>query len=249
MRRGTVVFLLFIVLLGAGAWFVDFGFGRSPSLTIGSYHNDLTVKQGLDLQGGIELVMQAHCPQDKPNCDRSQYMTALINNVQQRVAKGLAVNDAVVREENNYRILIDLPGLTSDQQAINLIGKTGQMNIIDTGGNPLTVGTSVANQTCTTTCSANQYKIVFTGSQLDSNQISAGIDSQTGQPIVTFAFAGNAKGAFGTYTRNNVGKYLTITLDDTVIESATIQSEIDGTGQITGLQSTTDAQSLATQLK
>jgi preprotein translocase subunit SecD len=249
MRRGTVVFLLFIVLLGAGAWFVDFGFGRSPSLTIGSYHNDLTVKQGLDLQGGIELVMQAQCPQDKPNCDRSQYMTALINNVQQRVAKGLAVNDAVVREENNFRILIDLPGLTSDQQAINLIGKTGQMNIIDTAGQYVAPNTSVAGQTCTNKCATGQYQIVFTGSQLDSNQINAGLDPQTGQPIVTFAFAGNAKSQFGTYTRNHIGQYLTVTLDNTVIESATIQSEIDTNGQITGLPNIATAQTLATQLK
>ena len=249
LPKRTVVFLLFIILLGAGAWFVDFGFGRSPSINIGDYHNNLTVKQGLDLKGGIELVMQAGCPSDKPKCDPSQYMSALINNVQQRVAKGLAVNDAVVRQEGGNRILIDLPGLTSDEQAIKLIGQTGQMNIIDTGGNFVAPGTSVAGQTCTTTCASGQYKIVFTGSQLDSNQISAGIDSQTGQPIVTFAFAGNAKGQFGTYTRNNIGQYLTITLDDSVIESATIQSEIDGNGQITGIPTTQAAQDLATQLK
>ena len=249
MRRGTVVFLLFIMLLGAGAWFVDFGFGRSPSITIGDYHNDLTVKQGLDLQGGIQLVMQAQCPQDKPNCDRSTYMSALINNVQQRVAKGLAVNDAVVRQESGFRILIELPGLKDDQQAINLIGKTGEMNIIDTGGNFIPTGTDVTGQTCTTKCATGQYKIVFSGAQLDSNQISAGVDSQTGKPIVTFAFAGDAKSKFGDYTRTHIGQYLTIILDNKVIESATIQSEIDGNGQITGIPDITTAQDLATQLK
>ncbi len=250
MRRGTILFLLFIVLLGFGAFWVDFGlFGKSPSINIGGYKNSLTVNQGLDLKGGIQLVEQASCPQDKPNCDFAQYMPNVLDNVNRRIAGGLAVNDAVVRQEGNNRILIELPGLTDDQQAIQLIGKTGQMNIIDTGGQFLATGTNVTGQTCTTNCHSGQYKIVFTGAQLDPGSISAGLDQQTGQPIVTFAFSGNNKAAFGTYTRNNIGKYLTVTLDNKVIESATIQSEIDTNGQITGLPSIGDAQTLASYLK
>jgi preprotein translocase subunit SecD len=42
---------------------------------------------------------------------------------------------------------------------------------------------------------------------------------------------------------------LTIALDGQVIESATIQSEIDGQGQITGLGSLDAAHTLAAQLK
>lgn len=250
MRRGTIVFLLFIVLLGFGAFWVDFGlFGKAPSINIGGYHNALTVNQGLDLQGGIQLVEQASCPQGKPNCDFSQYMPAVLDNVNRRISGGLAVNDAVVRQEGNNRILIELPGLKDDQQAIQLLGQTGQMNIIDTGGNFLANGTDVTNQTCTTNCQSGQYKIVFTGAQLNPGAISAGLDQQTSQPIVTFSFAGNAKSAFGTYTRDNIGKYLTITLDNKVIESATIQSEIDSNGQITGIPTIQDAQSLASLLK
>ena len=250
MRRGTIVFLLFIVLLGFGAFWVDFGlFGKSPSINIGGYQNPLTVNQGLDLKGGIQLVEEASCPQGKPNCDYSQYMPAVLDNVNRRIAGGLAVNDAVVRQEGNNRILIELPGLKDDQQAIQLLGQTGQMNIIDTGGQFLQTGTNVTGQTCTTTCAANQYKIVFTGAQLDPSSISAGLDQQTSQPIVTFSFAGNTKAAFGTYTRNNIGKYLTVTLDNKVIESATIQSEIDSNGQITGIPTVQAAQNLASLLK
>ncbi|HEX6122023.1 MAG TPA: hypothetical protein VFY89_02630, partial [Ktedonobacterales bacterium] len=43
--------------------------------------------------------------------------------------------------------------------------------------------------------------------------------------------------------------FLTITLDGVVIESATIQSEIDGPGEITGFASLAQAQNLATLIR
>ena len=234
----TFAFLFFIVLLGAGAVFVDLP--KTPGIHIGGYNNALELKQGLDLKGGIQLVMQARCPDSQPKCDVNKYMSAVIDNVNRRVSQGLGLNDATVREENGGRILIQLPGLKDDQQARALLGKTGQMNIIDTGAQQVPVGTTVQ---------PGQYKVVFTGAQLDVNAISATLDPQSNAPIVGFAFAGAAKSAFATYTRDHVGQFLTITLDGQVIESATINSEIDGQGQISGIGTITQAQDLATVLR
>jgi preprotein translocase subunit SecD len=237
----TFAFLLFILLLGAGAFYVDaVDLFHWPHVNFAGYKNDLQVKEGLDLKGGIQLIMQAGCPSDKPNCNVASYMGAVINNVNRRVSGGLGLNDAIVRQEGNNRVLIELPGLNNDQQAIALLGQTGQMNIIDSQGQQLQVGTVVT---------PGQYKVVFTGAQLNVNSISAGLDPQTNKPVVLFAFTGPAKSAFATYTRNNVGQYLTITLDNQVIESAVIQSEIDGQGQITGLPNIDDATNLSTLLK
>lgn len=253
MRRRTINFLLFILLLGVGAFFVDFGFGTKPSIDIGGYKNSLDVRQGLDLQGGIQLILQPSCPSDQPHCDINGAMSAVISNVQQRIAGGLAVNDATVREQSSGGtplILIQLPGLKDDQQALSLLGTTGQMNIIDTGSTQVPVGQAVtvcpAN---VTTCPSGSYHVVFRGQQLNTGSIAAGLDSQTNLPIVTFAFNGGARSSFATYTRTHVGQFLTITLDNSVIESATIQSEIDGNGQITGIPSITQAQSLASYLR
>ncbi len=253
MRQRTLLFLFFILLLGVGAYYVDFGFGKQPSIDIGGYKNSLVVNQGLDLKGGVQLVMEASCPQAKPNCDYSQYMSSVVDNINRRIAGGLAVNDAVVRLEGTgssaNRVLIELPGLTDVKRAESLLGTTGQMNIIDTGAQQLQIGTSAppcpAN---VTTCPTGTYKVVFTGSQLDASQVSATLD-QNNQPVVLFAFTGNAKGEFGKYTGSHVGQYLTITLDNNVIESAVIQSEIDGQGQISGIPTIEQAQNLASLLK
>jgi preprotein translocase subunit SecD len=242
--------LAFIALLALGTFWVDIGWGgKKSTINFAGYTNTLTVGQGLDLTGGIQLTLQATCPQDKQNCDIPSKMSATIDNVNRRVSQGLGLNDAVVRQQGSDRITIELPGLKDDQQALALLGNTGQMYVIDTGSQQLQQGQDVTGQTCTVTCQSGQFKIVFRGDELDPNSIAAQIDQQGGGPIVTFAFSGDARSRFGTYTRENIGKYLTIILDNKVIESATIQSEIDGNGQITGLQNIDAAQTLASFLK
>jgi preprotein translocase subunit SecD len=239
-RSNTLLFLLLIVLLAGGAFYIDFqSLFHWPSINFAGYQNNLEVRQGLDLQGGIQFVFRASCPQAHPNCDKTAVMPQVVDNINRRITQGLAVGEPSVRSSGD-RVLVELPGFTNAAQASALLGKTGEMNIIDTGSQALQVGATVT---------PGQYPVRFTGAQLDTNQISAGLDSQSGKPIVTFAFTGPAKAAFGQYTGKNIGNFLTITLDNTVIESATIQSEIDSTGQITGIGNSADAQNLAALLK
>jgi preprotein translocase subunit SecD len=257
MRRGTRapwIFLLFVVLLGFGAVYVDLAntplWPSNKGINLFGYKNSLQVQEGLDLQGGIQFLLQASCPTSHPNCN-NQYiqnnLDAVVNNLNQRISQGLGVTEAVIRTEGGNRISVELPGLQDDQQAKALLGQTGQMNIVDTQGTQLSIGQQVTP--CTTTCASGQYKVVFTGSQLDPTSIQAQLSPNNNAPIVTFTFAGGAKALFATYTRNNVGKYLTITLDNKVIESATINSEIDGNGEITGFPDVATAQNLASLLR
>ena len=240
MRRGkTLLFLLVILLLGGGAFYVDFQSAfHWPTIDIAGYKNNLELRQGLDLKGGVQFVFEANCPKAQPKCDIPSVMPQVVDNINRRIAQGLAVSEASVRASNN-RILIELPGFTNAAQASALLGQTGEMNIIDTGSTQVPEGTTVT---------PGQYPIRFTGAQLDGNQIAAGLD-QSGQPIVSFAFKGKAKADFANYTAKNIGNFLTITLDNKVINSAVIRSEIDGPGQISGIGNITAAQNLAALLK
>lgn len=241
MRRGnTLLFLLVILLLGGGAFYVDLqSLFHWPAIDFAGYKNTLEVRQGLDLKGGVQFVFEASCPQAHPNCDKNSVMPQVVDNINRRISQGLAVSEASVRSSGN-RVLVELPGFTNAAQASALLGQTGEMNIIDTGTTQLPEGSPVT---------PGQYPVKFTGAELDTNQISAGLNSQDNSPIVTFAFTGKAKADFATYTAKNIGRFLTITLDNKVINSATIQSEIDGPGQITGLGSIDRAQNLAALLK
>ena len=207
--------------------------------------NDLKLKQGLDLQGGIQFLLQVSCPSNQPNCDIKSLIDPTINNLDKRISGGLGVSEAVVTYQKDYTsgkyfISVELPGLKNDQQALALIGQTGKLEIIDTGSTPLSVGTVVTE---------GQYPVKFTGANLDVNAISVSFN-QANQPQIDFAMQGQAKADFATYTASHIGQYLTITLDNSVIESATINSQITGAGEISGGSLTlANAQNIAALLR
>jgi preprotein translocase subunit SecD len=255
MRRGTLFFFALIVVLVFGAIYVDLAntpfWPSNKGINFLGYQNSLQVQEGLDLKGGIQFVLQASCPNSNPHCN-SQYITnnldAVVNNLQQRINGGLGINDPVIRTEGGNKILVQLPGLQNDQQARNLIGTTGQMDVVGTPSAIASTATVTPAGKGQYSIDGQNYPVVFTGSDLDPNSISATLD-QTNQPIVQFTLVGKARTTFATYTRQNTGQYLTTVLDNQVINSAQIQSEIDGNGEIQGLGSIAAAQSLASYLK
>ncbi|HEY7349179.1 MAG TPA: protein translocase subunit SecD [Ktedonobacterales bacterium] len=241
MRRSTLLLLLFILLLAAGAAYVDAP--NNGGIHLGAYNNDLQVREGLDLQGGVQVLLEASCslPPNQCNAETKKLMPDVRDNIERRVNGGLGVSEPVIRLQGDYRISVELPGLKNEQDAVALLGQTGKLEIIDTGPNRLTEGTVVKE---------GQYPVVFTGDQLDPNSINANIDSQTGKPQILFQFKGSAQSAFANYTQSHVQQYLTITLDGKVIESAVIQTQITGQGQISGGNMTLDqAQATAALLR
>jgi hypothetical protein len=209
-----------------------------------------TFQQRWSQLGGIELVLTVAA------APGSQAISADIRTIERRLATRMNSSDmhVFVESPNNHLtnvIVVEIAGHTANEASIaSLVDSTGQLDIIDTGSNVLSIVTDVTEQTCTSTCAPGQYKVVFTGDELDPNSIQATRDAQTSQPAVQFEFQGSAQSAFATYTQNNIGNYLTITLDNKVIESATIESQITGIGEISGGNITTaEAENLATLLK
>ncbi|MGO8948608.1 MAG: SecDF P1 head subdomain-containing protein [Ktedonobacterales bacterium] len=210
-----------------------------------------TFQQRLSELGGTQLVLAAAA------APGSQAISADILTIERRLATQINSSDMYVFADspNNHLtnvIVVEIAGHTANAASIaSLVGSTGHLDIIDTGSTLLTLSTDVTGETCTSTCAPGQYKIVFTGDEFDPNSIQAISDPPTNQPAVQFEFRGAAQSAFATYTQNNIGNYLTITLDNKVIECATIESQISGLGQISGGNFTTlaQAQNLATLLK
>ena len=61
MRRGTLLLLLFIVLLAVGAAYVDFWphvDSGSTSKPLYGINNPFIFKEGLDLQGGVSVLLK-----------------------------------------------------------------------------------------------------------------------------------------------------------------------------------------------
>jgi preprotein translocase subunit SecD len=227
MRRSTLLLLLLILLLAAGAAYVDAP--NNGGIHIGGYNNDLTVREGLDLRGGVQVLLQASCDVPTRHCSQEDLnaMPDVRDAIERRVNGGLGVSEPVIQLQGTPadRISVELPGLKNEQEAVALLGQTGKLEIIDTGSQGLPVGTVVQ---------PGQYPVRFTGDQLDPSSITATINPQNGQPMITFQFKGQAQTDFANYTQSHVQQYLTITLDNKVIESAVIQTQITGQGEISG---------------
>ncbi len=193
-----------------------------------------SLKLGLDLQGGVHMVFEAQdTPEIKVTGDTLNRVQAIIDS---RVNQ-LGITEPVIQREGERRILVELPGYQQDpQSAIDLIGKTALLEFKDTGTKYVEEGTKLTNA-----------PTILTGGDLKDAKV--GYD-QFGKPVVDVEF--NSKGAkvFAEFTRNNIGKYLAITLDGVVISCPVIRSEIpDGKGQIEGNFTLASATQLAALLR
>ena len=83
---------------------------------------------GLDLQGGLEVTLQAVPPRDreltKEDLDRS------VSIMRSRVDK-LGVAEPEIRTQGDDQISIQLPGIKDPAAAASIIGKTAQLELFD----------------------------------------------------------------------------------------------------------------------
>lgn len=81
---------------------------------------------GLDLQGGAHLIYQAKTD-NVPDKDRADAVEGVRDVIERRVRGGLGVAEPLVqttRVGNDYRIIVELPGVTDVNEAIKMIGET-----------------------------------------------------------------------------------------------------------------------------
>jgi preprotein translocase subunit SecD len=249
MRRGTLALLLFIILLGVCAIYIDWP--NTPGINIPALgiSNSLQPKLGLDLQGGVSALLVPDGNFDVKTLNDA--MPAVRDNIEQRVNGGLGVSEPSIRiitTNGQPAISVELPGFTGNQtEAVNSLLKTGNLEFWSTGPSPAAIGSAF---------DPSQYaqynpggKPQFTGADLDSSQVYVSQD-QAGRPQISFAMQqGDATSRFGKFTGSNIGQYLTVTLDKQVIESAVIQNAITGPGVITGNFTTNQATQIVTVLK
>ncbi len=79
---------------------------------------------GLDLKGGAHIVLQAKGTDENPlNNDSIERLLAVLRN---RVDQ-YGVSEPLIQREGHDRVIVDLPGVENPEQALELIGKTAQL--------------------------------------------------------------------------------------------------------------------------
>ncbi len=131
IRKKVWLSFLGIIVLAVLAGIVDWPKGPNIDFTINGkkIFRELKVHLGLDLQGGTQLVYQA----DLKNVEKSEYENAMsgVRDVIERRVNGLGVSEPVVQTnkvDNNWRVLVELPGVTDINEAVKSIGETPSLD-------------------------------------------------------------------------------------------------------------------------
>ncbi|CAA7601691.1 Protein translocase subunit SecD [secD] [Acididesulfobacillus acetoxydans] len=206
MRRRNILKLIVLVLAVAAA----------VALSIPKLSNPTSgIPLGLDLRGGVHLVLQAQPgangkPITKDDMDKAKAIIA------KRVNE-LGVSEPVVQADyQKDRIIVDLAGIKDPNKAVEVLKTTAQLTIRDPKG-----------------------KILMQGDELKDAQASQ--DPSQGYVVnLTFTPAGAQK--FAAITKEYLGQRIGIYLDNRVLTDPKVNVVIpNGQAEITGYSTLQDA--------
>lgn len=270
MKQRDIALLIGVIILALIAIWVDLPNNPGIHIHLGPINidKDIKVHQGLDLQGGMQVLLEADLPEGQEvDPGAMEAATVIVKN---RV-DALGVAEPLVQSQGERRIIVELPGVKDPELAIATIRETGLLEFVDAGSTflppdtvvttdfggavaPSEEVTSTAEITGTTAVTPTVsptpervYHTVMTGRELDT--VNVALD-QYGKPEIQFTLKPTGAATFGEFTSKNVGKFLCIVLDKRVISCPRIQTAItEGRARITGDFTLEEARSLAIQLR
>lgn len=236
-RRRLFTIVGFITALTLFAIYIDLP--NTPGLPFALGNRDLReleLKRGLDLQGGLHVVLQADVPDGEELSAGA--MEAVKSIIENRI-NALGVSEPIIQLEGDKRIIVALPGVNDPDEAIRLFKETGRLEFIGSGATPLAEGSVIRSDD-------PGLELVVTGAGLSNAQV--GFD-QIGNAEIQFQLKNEAGALFAKHTGNNIGNYLSIVLDGRVIQTAIIRAQISTSGSISGSLTPVEARNVAIQLR
>ncbi len=198
---------------------------------VGLKNAKLSVKQGLDLQGGAQLVFQADLSKT-PSAQRQTAVESLITVISKRANFG-GTSEVIVQRQGSDKVSVSLPGVKDVNEAIDRIGKTANLEFLEVN--------SQTNQTAATG---------IDGKDVDS--ATADYDPQRSQPVVRLKLkGGDATKRFGDLTTklSQNGNYLLTMLDgQPTFGPAKTEPITDGTAILSGNLDVKEAKKIAEEI-
>jgi len=217
MKRGNIIKLLITVILVIAVVFLSVEPLSNP---------ESGIPLGLDLRGGVHLVLQAEPGKDSSTITNDD-MDKARAIIEQRV-NALGVSEPYIQVDyQKKRIIVELAGIDNPDEAVELLKTTAKLTFRDSEGN-----------------------ILLDGSKLKDAR--AAVDNSSGRPnyVVHITFTPEGANEFAKITTDMLGKNLAIYLDEQMIQNPVVRSPIvNGQGQIEGYSSLEEAANYAMLLR
>ena len=180
-----------------------------------------SIRQGLDLQGGTHVVLEA---EDTPEAPVNHDAMERVLHIMEKRVNELGLTEPMIQRQGERRIIIELPGIKDPDKAIAVIGKTAMLEFKDEEGNTVLTGTDLKDAK----------------EQTD----------QQNQHLVSLDFSDEGGKKFAELTTKNVGRRIAILLDGEVLTAPNVKEPITGgKAVITGQRSLEEAHNLAILLR
>lgn len=212
------------------------------------FSNNLEIKKGLDIQGGIRVVLEASMS-EIPAERREEAMKSAKEVVERRVDLfGVTEpNIQTSKSGNSWRVVVELPGVTDTEQALSLIGETAQLDFRKPVYQDVAETSPEQGESELSEQLIGFERTDLTGSSLKNAEVT--FNQQTGEAQVAIEFDEEGAELFEQLTGELVGEPLAIFLDDQPISAPRVQEKItQGKAVISGQFSLDEAQKLAIQL-
>ena len=207
VRKVLSVVIIAVVILG---WCASI-FGMGPVKKIKD-----TLNYGLDINGGVFVVMQADTKGMSPS--KTKTVMEQTREVINKRVNAMGISEATVSIEGTNRLRIEMPGVKDADTAIKRIGKTAKLKFTLADGTEVLSGSDVKNA-------------------------AAAVDSQNGGYKITMKFTGAGQSKFAQATERAASGNLNATveergqkvdptaivikLDDDILTAPTVREKID----------------------
>ncbi len=213
--RGAAILVVIALILAGLAYYA------SIILSSTGIGEDMSIKLGLDLAGGVSITYQV----DDEN-PTSEQISDTVYKLQRRI-EGYST-EAVVYREGEDRITVEIPGVTDANEILEDLGKPGSLEFQTPEGETFMTGDMVAD------AQAASYQ-----NEMKNNEF-----------VVELTLTDEGAAAFSEMTSANVGKNLPIVYDDQVISNPVVDEPITGgNAQISGMESHEAAERLASNIR
>jgi preprotein translocase subunit SecD len=173
LRSILIVFVVILVIL------IDFPILSNVKKSI--FGRDVTAQLGLDLRGGMQVVLQA-----PEGYQIDQETLQVASSILENRANALGVSEVVFQVAGDNYIVGEFPGLENIDEVISVIKQTGMLEFVDVGDEYLEPGTVIQTD--------------YTGTKSGSTDSASAEAAATVAPEATATVAATEAVAAGTDT-------------------------------------------------
>ncbi|AWW25340.1 protein translocase subunit SecD [Acetobacterium carbinolicum] len=222
-KRKSGIQLILITLFIALVGYILFSGVSVGVYDIGNVGNN--INYGLDLTGGVNVVLEAEATDDDPVT--AEKIESAMLTIRQRIDT-LGVSEPTITKQGDNRIRVSIPSVSDQEEALTLIGKTAQLEFV-----------------------GPDETVILTGKDVvDSKGVMQTDSSGLEKAVVTLKFSDEGTKLFADATQKYIGQAIKIKLDDEIISSPTVNVAItNGEAVIEGIGNIDEAGNLASLIR